>query len=58
MDTLIAELNRKVARILAYEKAYLHTKGKPFFRQNIYGVYNALQKVIQAIDNIGENVRN
>lgn len=40
---LIAELNRKVSRILSYEKNYLASKGKPFFRQNIYGIYNALK---------------
>lgn len=42
--TLIVELNRKVSRILAYEKGYLRAKGKPFFRQNIYGIYNELQQ--------------
>lgn len=40
---LIAELNRKVTRILAFEKDYLRTKGKPYFRQNIYGIYNELR---------------
>ena len=39
---LIVELNRKVSRILAYEKSYLRAKGKAFFRQNIYGIYHEL----------------
>ncbi len=42
---LIAELNRKVTRILAFEKDYLRTKGKPYFRQNIYGIYNELKQL-------------
>ena len=39
---LIAELTRKISRILAYEKAYMAKENKPHFRQNIYGIYNVL----------------
>ncbi|MBR1885792.1 MAG: hypothetical protein IJ812_05240 [Schwartzia sp.] len=44
---LLAELNRKVARILAYEKAKIKTTGNFFFRQNIFGIYEELNKSLE-----------
>lgn len=40
---LIAELQRKMSRILAYDKAHVASKGTPAFRQNISGIYNMLK---------------
>lgn len=40
---LIAELERKVGRIIAYEKSYTQTNGKPKFRQRILDIYAHLE---------------
>lgn len=40
---LIAELERKVKRIIAYEKDYVKVKGKPRFEQRLLDVYDYLQ---------------
>lgn len=41
---LIEELQRKIGRIISYEKSYMQSKGNNEFkfRQNIFGIYNAL----------------
>lgn len=41
---LIAELERKVSRIIAYEKSYIQSQGKPKFRQRFLDIYDYLEK--------------
>jgi len=41
---LIAELERKVGRIIAFEKSYAQSQGKPKFRQRILDIYNYLEQ--------------
>lgn len=43
---LIAELNRKVGRIISFERGF-HKVGKIKFRQNILGILSKLQEEIQ-----------
>lgn len=41
---LISELERKVGRIIRFEKNYTQSKGKPKFRQRFLEIYNYLEQ--------------
>jgi len=46
---LIAELNRKVGRIISFEKGYRKT-GRIKFRQHILGIFDRLEEELKATD--------
>lgn len=46
---LISELERKVGRIIAFEKNYTKSQGKPKFRQNILEIHSYLLNEITAV---------
>ncbi|MGG3691223.1 hypothetical protein [Heyndrickxia ginsengihumi] len=48
---LIRELERKVGRIIAYEKSYIKSQGKPKFRQRVLDIHDYLEKELTTESN-------